>query len=81
MITVRIDLERCTGYGNCVEAAESVFALDESDRAVVLVEHPTEELWATVRRAARLCPVDAVVIDEDTDDSLPTGRIGVLGDS
>jgi len=65
MFSVRIDLARCTGYANCVEAAEEIFALDAEDRAVVLVEHPSEAQWAAVRRAARLCPVDAVVIEDD----------------
>ena len=67
MLKVRIDLAKCTGYANCVEAAPDVFAMDDMDKAVVLLESPGEDRTDAVRRAARLCPVEAVVVEEFSD--------------
>lgn len=61
---VYVDRGKCQGYGNCVDAAPDVFEMDESDTAVVLISEPGPEQYEQVRRAARLCPVDAVIIEE-----------------
>lgn len=61
---VTVDLSRCQGYGNCVSASPSVFDLDESGLAKVLVAEPAPELHDSVRTAASMCPVAAVEIDE-----------------
>jgi ferredoxin len=62
---VNIDLERCAGYGNCVDACEAVFKMsDDDDVAEVLIPEPGPELGDDVRQAARVCPADAVVVDE-----------------
>jgi ferredoxin len=62
---VGIDLSRCAGYGNCVEAAPDVFDMsDDADVAVVLIENPGPEYAQQVRKAARVCPAEAVIVDE-----------------
>jgi ferredoxin len=62
---VQVDLSRCAGYGNCVDAAPDVFQMsDVADIADVLIEHPDPELHEQVRKAARVCPADAVVIED-----------------
>ncbi|MFC6236344.1 ferredoxin [Longivirga aurantiaca] len=64
-LRVSIDLTRCAGYGNCVDAAEAVFEMsDVDDIAVVLLAEPGPDLWESVRKAARVCPANAIVIDE-----------------
>ncbi len=62
---VEIDLSRCAGYGNCIEAAPDVFDMsDDADVAVVLIENPGPEYAEQVRKAARVCPAEAVIVDE-----------------
>jgi ferredoxin len=62
---VGIDLSRCAGYGNCIEAAPDVFDMsDDADVAVVLIENPGPEYAEHVRKAARVCPAEAVIVDE-----------------
>jgi ferredoxin len=62
---VGIDLTRCAGFGNCVDAAPDVFEMSlTEDVADVLIEHPGPELQESVRKAVRVCPADAVVIAE-----------------
>ena len=62
---VTIDLSRCAGYGNCIDAAETVFEMSEvEDIAVVLQAEPAPELWESVRKAGRVCPANAILIEE-----------------
>jgi ferredoxin len=62
---VEIDLAKCAGYGNCVEAAPDVFEMsDVADVAEVIWAEPTEGMREAVRKAARVCPTQAVVIVE-----------------
>lgn len=62
---VGIDLSRCAGYGNCIEAAPDIFDMsDDADVAVVLIENPGPEYAEQVRKAARVCPAEAVIVDE-----------------
>jgi ferredoxin len=42
--------------------APDVFALDDSDRVVVLNAHPGEEARSAVMAAVRACPVDALSV-------------------
>lgn len=61
---VYIDREKCEASTNCLDAAPEVFGLDETDVAFVLEGQPTPDQEEAVRRAARLCPVGAVIIEE-----------------
>lgn len=63
---VEIDHSRCAGYGNCVDAAPAVFDLsDVAEEGIVLDAHPGPEQREAVLRAARVCPADAVVIEDN----------------
>jgi ferredoxin len=60
-----VDVNKCVGAGQCVRAASTVFAQnDEDGLVVVLDESPSDELLAQVRNAARLCPARAIVVEE-----------------
>ena len=61
---VIVDREKCEGYVNCVDAAPLVFEMDQQDKAIVLIAEPGPELYEAVRKAARMCPVDAITIEE-----------------
>jgi ferredoxin len=62
---VRVNELRCDAHGVCVDACPEVFALDDDDDVVrVLQEEPDESLRASLERAARLCPKAAITIDD-----------------
>ncbi|WP_433521508.1 ferredoxin [Nocardia pseudovaccinii] len=62
---ISLDLNRCAGYGNCVDASPEVFEMsDVEDVAEILISEPRPELHESVRKAARVCPADAIIIKE-----------------
>lgn len=66
-IRAEVDLSRCQGYGNCLLAAPDIFDLDDvTGLAVVLQEHPPEELREAAQAAARNCPVTAITIVDES---------------
>lgn len=63
---VVIDKSRCIGAGQCVLNAPSVFDQQEEDGMVILLNPaPPEEDKAAARKAARLCPAEAITIVEE----------------
>jgi ferredoxin len=46
-------------------AAPEVFEVRDDDFLYVLDEHPSEELRSKVEEAVRLCPKQAISIDEE----------------
>ena len=64
-VKVHIDQVKCVGAGQCVMASPDVFDQREEDGIVVLLmDEPSEDLTASVRKAAKLCPALAIVLDE-----------------
>lgn len=62
---VRVNQQRCVGSGQCVRTAPEVFDQREHDGIVVLLDNaPLEAHTQAVRKAARLCPAQAISIDE-----------------
>jgi ferredoxin len=60
-LKVRIDKVRCIGAGQCVLASPQVFDQREEDGIVMLLmEEVSEDLSASVRKAARSCPAAAI---------------------
>ena len=64
-VRVQIDHELCVGFGDCVDAAPSVFVLNE-DNLAVLTDLDSVDLAALVA-AADACPVSAVLVFTDGD--------------
>ena len=60
---VRVDRDLCIGIGNCVAFAPSVFALDAENKAVVLDPSSVDEF--TVLEAAKSCPEQAIIIEDE----------------
>ena len=54
----------CDGNGNCAAAAPELFALDDHDEVVVLMESFAEELRARAEAAVRSCPKGALSLSE-----------------
>ncbi len=63
---VLIDRARCVGAGQCVRVAPEVFDQDEKDGLVVLIDAQAgAEIAPFVRKAAQLCPAQAILIVGD----------------
>ena len=60
---VRIDRNLCTGVGNCVAVAPSVFKLAKDNKAFVLKPESVDE--DTLISAAESCPENAIIIEDD----------------
>lgn len=65
MAVVKADLEACQGYANCVVGAEDVFDIDDDGVVLVLRSTIDETDRARVVAAARSCPVNALVVEDD----------------
>lgn len=58
------EVDACVGGGMCVMAAPTVFAQNDDDGLVtVLDENPPEETHEAVREASRLCPAMAIHVE------------------
>ena len=62
---ITVDQDKCCGAGTCVLLAPDVFDQRDEDGIVVLLDgQPPEELHATVREAASVCPAGAIQVSE-----------------
>ncbi len=62
---VVINMDLCEGNARCQEAAPEVFQVGEDDRAHLLMAEPPESQRAAIERAVRLCPRQAITIEEE----------------
>jgi ferredoxin len=62
---IAVDLEKCIGAGQCALVAPEVFDQRDDDGVVVVLnEAPGDDLKASVREAAMLCPAQVISLDE-----------------
>jgi len=61
---VVVDFDLCESNALCVGAAPEVFEVRDDDRLYVLNENPPEALRAKVEAAARVCPKQAIKIED-----------------
>jgi ferredoxin len=62
---VIVDPDKCVASGQCVLSAGAVFDQHEEDGTVLLLDaSPPPELHDAVRRAATLCPAQAITVIE-----------------
>ncbi|WP_240436390.1 cytochrome P450 [Streptomyces sporangiiformans] len=60
-VNVELDVPKCVASGQCVMAAPDVFdQRDEDGIAILLTDHPAEDLLDGVREAAAICPAAAI---------------------
>jgi ferredoxin len=62
-IRIEVDRELCFGFGDCVDTAPRVFALDDEDKAIVL--DPDGASIDKIVEASQNCPVDAIIICDE----------------
>ena len=61
---VSADRDVCISAGNCVMAAGAVFDQDDDGIVVVLVDEVPEGEEDSAREAVRLCPSQALQVDD-----------------
>jgi ferredoxin len=61
---VVVDFNLCESNALCVDAAPEVFEVRDDDLLYVLDEHPDEALRAKVEAAVRVCPKQAIKIED-----------------
>ena len=61
---VHADRDVCISAGNCVMAADTVFDQDDDGIVVVLVDEVPDGEEGHVREAVRLCPSQALRVDD-----------------
>jgi ferredoxin len=61
---IKVDQSLCQAHGDCAIEAPSVFELGDDDDVVrVIDESPSDDRREAVERAARRCPVSAILIE------------------
>jgi len=63
-VKITIDPDLCEGNLKCMAAAPEVFQVGDDDKAYLLIENPGEEYRKKVETAARVCPRQAIRIDD-----------------
>lgn len=61
---VRVDLKQCESNALCMGVAPEVFLLDDDDVLHVIDESPDESLRPKILDAIRLCPKQAISLEE-----------------
>jgi len=57
---MRVDVDRCDGFGYCEQQAPEVFRLDDDGNLIIGQPEVPDALAARVEAATRACPVAAL---------------------
>lgn len=61
---VVVDFDRCESNAVCMGIAPEVFEVRDDDFLYILKENPPEDLRGKVEEAVRLCPKQAISIED-----------------
>jgi len=61
---VLVDLKLCEGNQRCMESAPEVFEVRDDDKTHLLLERPPERLREKIKLAIKLCPRQAITLEE-----------------
>lgn len=61
---VHVDEHKCIGAGQCVLRAPAIFDQREDGIVILLDATPPRALHEAARKAADVCPAEAIVIEE-----------------
>jgi ferredoxin len=62
---VVVDFDLCEANAVCMDIAPEVFKVDDNDMLHILVEHPPDSMRSKIEECVRLCPRQAISIQED----------------
>jgi ferredoxin len=60
-----VDYDLCEANAVCMDVCPECFRVEDDDSLTILVERPPEKLRQKVEEAVRLCPRQAISLDED----------------
>lgn len=63
-VLVQVDHDICAGFGDCVDSAPEVFALNGDDLAIVI--DPDAVDLDALKEAAEVCPVSAILLFDES---------------
>ena len=61
---IKVDYDLCEANAICMQQAPEVFKVDEDDNLHILDESPGPELREKVENAVRLCPRQALSLED-----------------
>ena len=61
---VVVDWDLCEANAVCMGVAPEIFRVEEDDTLTILQENPSADMRAKVEEAVRLCPKQAISIEE-----------------
>ena len=61
---VVVDFDLCEANAVCMGVCPEVFRVEDDDTLTVLMESPPENLRAKIEESVRLCPRQAIAIQE-----------------
>lgn len=64
MAKVRVLTDRCISSGNCLDVASEAFDMDDDGLVIALVDEVDGPLRDRVEQAARVCPVQAILLEQ-----------------
>jgi ferredoxin len=67
MIRLEANRDTCSGYGNCVVAAETIFDLDDDGLVVLKQAVVGDDQLRAARQAAYDCPTDSITVVQEDD--------------
>jgi ferredoxin len=59
-----VDRHACEGNARCSEAAPEIFEVRDDDKAYVKLENPSAGLMKKLKLAVRLCPRQAISLED-----------------
>jgi ferredoxin len=59
-----VDRHACEGNARCSEVAPELFEVRDDDKAYVLIDNPPDAMKEKAKLAVRLCPRQAIAIEE-----------------
>ncbi len=62
---ILVDYDLCEANARCMEVAPDIFKVDDEDNLHILIESPSEDRRKDVEEAVRLCPRQALAIQDD----------------
>lgn len=61
---INVDFDLCESNAICVDIAPEIFYVNEQDELEILLEQPGKEFRSKVEESVRLCPRQAISIEE-----------------
>ncbi len=62
---ILVDYDLCEANARCMEVAADIFKVDEEDNLHILNESPSEDRRQAIEEAVRLCPRQALAIQDE----------------